>query len=366
MRNKFSMFSGVLAVMILCGLLAPAQAQKPYRVGTTAANFLEIGYGPAGSAMGDAYVAMAQDLSALYWNPAGLAYMEQNEAQFLYQPWVAGINTAFAGVGLVLPGVGTLTLGIYHTGYGDIEVTTLRSQEGTGELYTASDFSFNLAFSRRLAQWFAFGAAAKFITSQIWHMNANAVALDLGVMVNTSFFSFTGERADGMTIAMSISNYGTRMKYGGIDLTNPIDILPDEAGNFRDVPGQFRLNSWELPLIFRLGVAVHPLVRNNSRLTIAADALHPNNNSESLNLGAQYQIKIPSAGTFYFRGGYKALFMQPLFSDESEKFGSEYGFAAGAGMVLRMMGNVALKVDYAYRGVGVLGKVHSYSFGIMF
>ena len=42
-----------------------------HRYGTTAANFLEIGIGSASGGMGEAYVAVANDLSAIYWNPAG-------------------------------------------------------------------------------------------------------------------------------------------------------------------------------------------------------------------------------------------------------------------------------------------------------
>ena len=48
---------------------------------------------------------------------------------------------------------------------------------------------------------------------------------------------------------MSISNYGTRLQYDGIDLLNPIDIAPFEDGNFADVPGQFRPGQWELPFL---------------------------------------------------------------------------------------------------------------------
>ncbi len=355
-RNMSKRFLILFGLLISLAAALPAQAQKPFRVGTTSANFLEIGFGTAGAAMGDAYVAVVKDLSALYWNPAGLAYMEQSEAQFLVQPWVADISTSFAGVGLKLPSIGTLAFGVFHTGFGDMEVTTVRDQDGTGELFNANDFAFSLAYGRRLAQWFGFGAAVKYISSQIWHLNASAVAVDLGVIVNTHFFSPTGNRADGMTIAMSISNYGTRMQYDGIDLVNPIDILPDENGNFRDVPGQFRLNSWELPLIFRLGVAIHPIVSGSSRFTLAADALHPNDNSESVNFGAQYELNIPTAGKFYLRGGYRAAFLED----------SEFGITLGGGMLLRMMHNVALKIDYAYRDVGLLGRVHAYSFGVMF
>lgn len=331
-------------------------AQKPYRVGTTTANFLEIGYGSAGSAMGDAYVSVVNDLSAIYWNPAGLSYMNKNEAQFSYQPWIADISTAFVGAGYNIQGMGTFALGIFQIGYGDMDVTTLEMQEGTGEKFKAGDYAITFSYARKLAQWFGFGASLKYVNSQIWHTSANAFAVDLGVIVNTHFFSPGGERENGMKLAMSISNYGTKMKFTGQDLLNPIDILPYEEGNYRDVRGAFDLESWELPLIFRFGTSITPLVSNFHRLTLAVDALHPNNNAESVNVGAQYELNIPTAGKFFLRAGYKALFMPD----------SEFGLAAGGGMILKMMNNVNLKIEYAYRGVGILGKTHSYTVGIMF
>jgi hypothetical protein len=353
-------FKIAVIISLLCFLFAvwipQSSAQKPYRVGTTTANFLEVGYGSAGNSMGDAYVSMTNDLSSIYWNPAGLSFMQQNEVQFAYQPWLADINTTFAGVGMVFPRIGTLALSLLHVGYGDMQVTTLEMQDGTGELFTASDYAVNVSFGRQLADWFAFGATAKYIHSQIWHTGASAIAADLGVIVNTHFFSMTGERNDGMKIGMSISNYGTRMQYDGMDLLQPIDILPYQSGNYRDVEGAFQLEEWELPLIFRIGVSVNALVLDQQRLTIAMDALHPNNNSESVNIGAQYKLSIPAAGDFYLRGGYKALLMD----------NSEYGLALGGGMDLYLMRNLGLKIEYAYRGVGILGKTHSYTIGVLF
>jgi len=344
-----------LLIAVLSTAMHSAYAQKPFRVGTTTASFLEIGFGPA-NAMGDAAVGVARDLSAIYWNPAGLGFMEQNEVQFMVQPWVADITTSFAGAAVVLPSVGTLGFGFYHVGFGEEEVTNVLQQEGTGEMFSANDFALSFAYARPLTHWFSFGATAKYVSSQIWHSSASAMAVDVGVMFNTRFFSATGEREDGMSVGMSISNYGTRMQYNGIDLLNPIDILPNEGGNFHDARGQFSLNEWELPLLFRLGVAVQPIAGERSRLVIAADALHPNNNNESANFGAEYSYKLPNTGTFYLRGGYKALFMSH----------SEYGLCLGGGVEMRMMHNVAARVDYAFRDVGILGQVHSYSFSVRF
>ncbi len=345
----------VLSVLVFAVTMS-GQAQEPYRVGTTVASFLEIGYGSSGSAMGDAYVSVVQDLSSMYWNPAGLAYMNQSEAIFSYQPWIADISTSFTGVGLVLPSIGTIGLGLIHVGYGDMEVTTIEMQDGTGELFTATDMAFNLSYGRRLAQWFAFGASAKYVSSKIWHTSASSMALDLGVVVNTQFFSPTGRREHGLNIGMSISNYGTRMQYDGMDLLNPIDILPYEEGNYRAVQGQFKTEEWELPLIFRIGFSINPIVTEQHQFTLAVDALHPNNNSESVNLGAQYQLTIPTIGAFTLRGGYKGLFMEE----------SYYGVTMGGGILLRFMNNLGMKIDYAFRGVGILGNSHCYTISVLF
>lgn len=354
MNRKHSLLA-IVVVMVLI-ISTAGYSQKPYRIGTTSANFLEIGVGSIGNAMGDAQVANVNDLTSIYWNPAGLGFLERNEAVFSLQPWVVDISHSFVGAGLVLPGIGTLALGLTALGYGDIEVTNLVFQDGTGESYTANEMAVSLSFGRRLVQWFSFGASAKYVNSSIWHMSASTFAVDLGVIVSTEFFSPTGNREDGMRIGMSISNYGGRMRYDGIDLMNPIDISPDEEGHFRDTPGLFRVSSWELPLIFRIGFAINPVVIDNHRITFSADALHPNNNSESVNVGAQYALNVPSFGEFFIRGGYKALFMED----------SEYGPTFGGGVTMRMAPTLGMKVDYAYRTMGVLGDVHSYTFSLMF
>jgi hypothetical protein len=187
-------------------------------------------------------------------------------------------------------------------------------------------------------------------------MSARAAALDLGVLVNTHFFSPDGDRSNGMTIGMSISNYGTRMRYEGMDLLRPIDILPDHNGNYKDVEGQFKLQGWELPLILRLGISVHPIVSGAQRLTLAVDALHPNNNSESINVGAQYQYRVPGVATLFLRGGYRGLYMDS----------AEYGLTAGGGVALTLIHNTLLKVDYAYKDIGILGDTSTFTIGLTF
>ena len=357
MLKSISSLKFIVILVILCiGDIHLLLAEKPNRVGTTTANFLEIGFGPRGIAMGDAYASAVTDLSAVYWNPAGLAFMESNEAQFMLQPWLVNSKLSFVAVGVPITGIGTLALNIIHMGYGDMEVTTLSSQDGTGELFDANEMAITLSYGRGITDWFAFGAGVKYVSSQIWHVSGSAIAFDLGVIVKTGFLPAAGRSKDGLRIGMSISNYGTKMRYDGTDLLNPIDISPDENGNFRDAPGQFRLNSWELPLIFRVGVSVKPIVIENHSVTLAVDALHPNNNSESVNLGMEYSVNMPAFGQLFLRGGYKALFLEY----------SEFGPTVGGGFSRQLLGNIAIQFDYAYRDIGILGSVNCFGLGIQF
>ena len=339
-------------ILILFGVNAFSQD----RVATTAGNFLEIGFGTVGNSMGEAYTSLARDLSSTYWNPAGIAYMQNNEAMFMYMPWIADMNIFFISSGFIVPRVGTVALSIMNMDYGEMDVTTMNFQEGTGEKFSASDMAVSLSYGRKLAQWFSFGATVKYINSRIWHCDAQAIAGDMGVIINTQFFSPSGKRKDGLNIGMSISNYGTKLQYDGMDLLRPIDIQENEAGNYSDVQGQFTLDSWELPLIYRFGISVNPIVTINQKLKIAIDALHPNNNSESLNLGTEYRLSAGSFGKFFLRCGYKGLFMN----------NNQFGLTAGFGMEIFMIGKKGLNIDYSFQDIGVLGNTQSYSMKVSF
>jgi len=331
-------------------------AQSPSRVGTTAASFLEIGYGPAGCAMGDAYVSVANDISSLYWNPAGLSFMEQNSVMFSYQPWFADINTFYTVAGLVIPQMGTLAIGIIGMNSGEMKVTSVEMQQGTGEMFHVSDYAYNLSFARKLVTWFGFGATVKYIRSSIWHTSANAMALDLGVLIETKFFSTTGREENGLKIGMSLSNYGTKMRYTGIDLLNSVDIAPNEAGNYKDSKASFDTDEWDIPLIFRVGVSIQPIVSTYQKLTLAADALHVNNNNETVNVGAEYMFNAPGVGKLFLRGGYRAFFL------EDSEFGPTFGF----GVLKHFMGNSGIQFDYTYRDIGILGYVSTFGAKVMF
>ncbi|MBD3287476.1 PorV/PorQ family protein [candidate division KSB1 bacterium] len=353
MKYPKLIYWALFVVLIFSGTLIAQNS--PNRVGTTASNFLELGYDPKGLAMGDASVSTVDDLSSIYWNPAGLAFLGKNEVYFTYQPWLVDTKTYLASVGIVVPQIGTFAASVLGINYGEMEVTTMELQEGTGERYSPSDLAVNLSYGRSLTSWFGFGGTIKYVNSSIFHCNASAVAADFGVIIKTGYFS-PGEKRDGMKIGMSLSNYGTRMRYSGLDMLRSIDIAPDEAGNYKDVKVEYKTDSWELPLIFRIGVSVNPVVTTYHRLTLAVDALHANNNNETVNLGAEYTFNIPGVTKLFLRGGYRSLFLEE----------SEFGPTFGAGVLLQAIHGQAIQIDYAYRSIGILGNINAMGISFTF
>jgi hypothetical protein len=330
-----------------------------YRYGTTSANFLEIGTSSNAVAMGDAYVSLANDAISAYWNPAGLANVNGLEIGISSQNWVAGIKHFSTAGAFNMGNYGIISAWFTDFDYGSIEVTNVQNQNGTGEYYSAYEQAIAIAYAKSLVNWFSFGISLKLINSNIWHSSARANAVDVGVIIKTNYFSKTKNRNDGMRIGMSISNYGTKMKYDGIDLINPIDILENESGNYDNVIGQFRTESWELPLIFRLGASIKPIAKDNQSLIFSADILHPNNNSESINSGLQYSYKMGGGNVFHLRTGVKGLGIKQA-NEKQAILDYDLPFSTityGVGFERKFVNDQNIGIDYSYQSVGLLGDV---------
>ena len=344
-----------MKIFVITAMLVLCFCNAQYRFGTTAANFLEIGTSSGAVAMGEAYVSLADDAISSYWNPAGLAGINGLELGVSSQDWVAGIKHSTIAAAVNMGNFGTISAWFTDFDYGSIEVTNVSNQNGTGEYYGANELAASVAYGKNLVEWFSFGTSFKMITSNIWHSSARALALDLGVIVKTIFFSRTGQRNDGMKIGMSISNYGSKIRYDGIDLINPIDILENENGNYDNVIGQFRTESWELPLIFRLGISMKPIVNSFHSLALSMDVLHPNNNSESINIGSEYALKGIGGNIFYLRGGIKGVGIAQANQDDSILPFNSLNF--GLGYEKFISNNRSIGIDYSHQSVGLLGEV---------
>jgi len=320
-----------------------AQSSK---TGTTAAAFLEIGVGASAMGMGGAFVSIANDATALYWNAAGIANMNQGQAEVVHTNWIAETNYDFAGLVVPLGNFGTLGFSYTSLNMDDMMVRTVDQPEGTGEYFSAGDLALNVSYARNLTDRFSIGISAKYIQQKIWHMSATGFAIDVGTLFRTDLFG-------GMVIGASISNFGTPLQLAGKDARQDIQVDNTKLGSNSQIPADIEMDSWDLPLIFQIGVSTKILNTQDYKITIAIDALHPNNDNESMNAGMEFAFK----DYFYVRGGYQSLFLKD----------SEGGLTLGVGVNTKMLfSNTIVNFDYAYRDFGRLENVHIFSVGLKF
>ncbi len=316
------------------------------KTGTTAATFLEIPIGARAVGMGSAFVSIVNDATSLYWNASGAAELQEHEVVALHSNWLADTNLDYAALVLSLGNFGNLGFSVTALTMGDMAVRTVEQPDGTGEFFSASDVAAGVSYARRLTDRFSIGFTAKYIRQTIWHESATAIAIDAGTVFRTDMFG-------GMVIGASLTNFGTKMELSGRDTRRFGRIDETKLGSNERIPFNIELDSWNLPLLFQFGVSTNIINSENHRWTVAVDALHPSNDFESINLGAEYAVN----DVVFLRGGYQALFLDNV----------DGGLSFGAGLKANMLfSNATIKADYGFREMGRLENVHVFSFGVVF
>lgn len=327
---------------LAAGILHAQSSPAITKTGTTSAQFLKIGVGARSIGMGGAFTGISDDITAIYWNPAGLAQMTTGQAEFNHVNWIADIKYDVAAASILVDGIGTLGATFATLNDGEMEVTTTSEPEGTGEKFTAGGTMIGLSYARELTDRFSIGFNFKYLNEYIWHETAQSFAIDFGTM-------FVAPVLNGVKIGASMSNFGPKMRLEGRD---NLFLVSSGAGNQNLVDANYTLDSYELPLLFRVGLATDALKEENSRLTLAVDAVHPNDNTEYVNSGIEYSW----SEMVSVRAGWKSAFER----------GGEQGLTLGAGLNYTLQGTLGLVFDYAYQNFGRLQYVQYFSVGVKF
>ena len=314
------------------------------KVGTTAAPFLTIPVGPRALGMGGAFVSVADDATAMFWNVAGIGRLKKNEIVLVHTNWFLDTYFEYAGIVIPVPNYGTLGVNFTHMNLGEMEQTTEQDPDGNGLKFSCGSFAIGLSYARALTDRFAIGFNAKYIQESIMNCGATGFAIDVGTLFRTQF--------KDARLGMSISNFGTKMQMTGNDLLVQHDIDPGLAGNNPYVNAFLATGRFDLPLILRVGMSIDLINTPQNRLTLSCDALHPNDNTESVNIGTEYVFN----NLLSMRAGYKAMY----------KVDSEEGFTLGAGLFTNIGKVVRLKVDYAYELFGRLNNVQKLAIALEF
>ncbi len=310
--------------------------------GTTAAAFLEIGIGARAEAMGGAYVATAGRPEMIYWNPAGLAFMDGFATSFTHSEWLASTAFDFFSLATPLPFFNSVfSAAISTLGVPEQAVRTVDAPEGTGEFYNARDIAVTASISSRLISSFSVGVSGKYISQRIWSESASGFALDVGVFYQTPL--------PGLHMGASISNFGPDMRMSGKNLNDIID--PDRFNRgIENIPVLYKTDGFPMPQIFRFGLAYDRPLPGNGNLVTAVDLMHPTGSTESMNLGMEYGFN----ELVFFRIGYQNLFERDAIN----------GLTLGGGLQYILQDRSRFAVDYAYSDWGILQKTHRFSLAI--
>jgi len=306
----------LLLSMILFFL--PALAFGQAKVGTAGAQFLEIGVSARAVGMGEAFLAVSDDASAIYYNPAGIVQMDNLGLMASHIDYPAGITYDFLGV--VYPAArlgGVWGAGFYMLNTGDMPLTTYfhpldEDPFGSGQTFSAKEYALALSYAASLTDRFSIGLTFKFIDESYEEERATGWAADVGTLYNTGF--------RGFKIAMVISNFGPDLKF--IQMGHP------------------------LPMNFKFGGSMDIVNSGLHKATFALEGSHPNDNLEKFNGGMEY-----------WYNDILALRMGNHFENNAG------GFSFGAGLKFKLSKTKA-GFDYSYHDFGYLTQIHRFSVSV--
>lgn len=330
-----------LFLIISITVLAFVQTIAQSKTGTSVGAFLSIEPSARIAAMGNAGATLYAEPQAVYYNPASIGYQRGNAVQFTHSQWIADIAYEYGVLAIEVENIGNFYATMTSLNSGEIAVRTVDQPLGTGERYTVSDVAVGLGVGRQISDRFSVGIQVNYIQETIWHSTLSAFSLSIGTIYRLS--------PDGFHLGASISNFGTRGKYDGRDLRVLYDQNVAKYGDNGQLPAQLFTNDFPLPVMFRVGVGMPVQFDDAHKLTLAVDAFHPSDNTESMSIGAEYLFQRFLA----LRAGYQNLFLED----------SEVGLTLGAGIEYELSGYI-FNFDYGWADHGRLKESHRITVGI--
>jgi hypothetical protein len=299
----------VMALLLAVFITLPTAAKEINdKAGTTAFSFLKLGVGAKAVAMAGAYSAVADDPSAIHYNPAGTAYLEKRQILAGYHNYVLDIQSGF--IAHTRPFMEKYTVGVFinYLNFGNFTRTN-SSGEPIGE-FSGGDFLFGANFSTKIYPNIAAGINIKYMHEAADGFGSDAIAADLGGLMKLH---------DSLTtVAIAIHNLGA--------------VISGYTDHKDDLPMSLRIgishSARELPII------------------VAIDGVLPNDNDPYANFGVEFYKFEP----LYLRAGYSLFGENYKTGSSTDGWG---GFSAGFGLDVR-----DYHISYAFMPYMDLGSSH--------
>ena len=263
---------GLFIILFLMYGTCPSQGLIPklgeQRAATSCMTFLKISLGARAVSMGGAYVAMANDISAMIWNPAGLVQSDHHEFGISHLDWLVDTDYEFAGFTYrIHPDI---SVGIFGAYLHLADMTTETHPYGNGETFQYSDLVTGLTGSFRLTDRFSVGLTLKYVRETL-----DDLIMD-GGMVDFGTYYWTGYKT--LRIAAAMRNFGPNLR-------------PDGTYARQELTGdrETEYESFSPPTLFTLGAAMDIFTMKNHTFTLSVQMNHPMDDQESYVIGSEYR-----------------------------------------------------------------------------
>ncbi|HKJ70087.1 MAG TPA: PorV/PorQ family protein [bacterium] len=326
--KKIIKFTLIMALAVVCSWNTGKAQVGLEKVGQSTMNFLKVGVSPTAASLGNAFTTIGTGAESVFYNPSGIAQVSNISAFLSNTMWIADINYTAAAVAKRFGTIGSFGLNVLSVDYGDITQTQLLSAadpQGYREVgpMDIGAFGVGLSYARQISNQFSMGGQIQYVGQTLGTTGFDTgeqknqmrkLTLNFGMKFNTGY--------KGFQFAMAVRNFSSAAQYEEV--------------------------SAQLPLVFMSGVAIDlldvmmPGHSENTSLMVASEFLHPNNFTERVNFGAEYQLGIISV-----RGGY----------EHNRDLG---GLSAGFGLTPEI-GNAIFGINYSYSAMAVFDGVNRFS-----
>ncbi|MBU2568266.1 MAG: PorV/PorQ family protein [Elusimicrobia bacterium] len=317
--KKISVLSTV-TLLLFCFTIANCFSE------TTGASFLNIGIGARPIGMGSAFTAVATDVTAIHWNPAGLAQLSKREISAMHTEWLVDTKLDFISYAHPLKS-GVVAGSVIYLSQGEIEGRDVNRQRTNP--FSANDLAVTLSYSKvmpELSKSLSAGLNLKIIQQNIENHTAQGVAIDLGTLYQTPI--------NNLKAGLSIQNIGPQMK--------------------------FISEGYNLPLTVTAGLGY-----TISAITVAVDIKQQIYEGRTIvSVGTEYC----PVNILALRAGYAGKLIEGVISNKDiitqDNIDKTNFTGFGAGLGLKLFTNY--QMDYSFVPYGLLGDTHRISFSARF
>lgn len=297
--------------------------------GSTSASFLKIGVGPRQVAMGEAFVGLADDVHAMYYNPAGLGMLRRQEVALMHNSYFDGVTQQVGSYAFPTRNFGTIGMGFNIVKVEEFQAfDELDQPVGTVD---AEDSAASVTYSREIGSLrrVSIGGTMRYVRSRLDSYTASATMFDAGVLAR---YGLEGPYETRYRLGAALKNIGEEQKFIEESFKLPQSL---HVGASRSAP---------MP---------HPF--EDMRVNLVLEVIAPIDKNPYTAIGTEVYI----IREFAIRLGYR--------SNQDEGFGLSVGFgfiSMHRGFLPKWVPEVTM--DYALVDYGNLEQAHRIGFSMKF